>query len=247
MRFLLSSFVFSTLLLYTSCQQSGSGRAAISTNPNSELLNSEQIIRLESRLMRLSHAMIGNFNNFKQAETIRNKRLEKEYTLGFTQNQVVHTRRVWPSRTDAIWIYSEVAMASMEESPLLQKLMSIHKISPDTLAMYTYTLPNAKKYIGEWKKPTEERFEALSPVGLERMSGCVVFLIETEKGSFESIDKGNWCQQQMGRVVKIREHVSYHPEQMTVRYEGVDAKGDYIWHDPEGKRMELVREAVLAE
>lgn len=245
MRFLLFSLFLSILLFSTSCQSSGSGQTENSASPDAELLNPKQIIQLESRLMRLGHAMTGDFNNFEQAEVIRSEGLEEEYTLGFAQNQVIHTRRVWPRRTDAIWLYSEVAMAAMEDRPLLQKLMGIRKISPDTLAMYTYILPKPQNRIGEWKKPIEERFANISPTNLKRRTGCVTFLVETEKGVFESINKGNWCEQPMGRVVKVREYVSYHPSGMQVRYEGVDAEGEYIWNDPEGKKMELKREPVL--
>lgn len=236
-----------SLLFQNACQPREAGQTTNGTLPSAELLNPEEIVQLESRLMRLTHAMTGDFNNFEQAAKIRRKGLADSYTLGFEEDQRIHTRRVWPNRTDAVWIYSEVILEGMPESPLLQKLMGINKISPDTLAMYTYVLPQAEKYIGEWKKPIEERFATLSPTNLEQMRGCITYLMETQKGTFESVRHEHWCEQRMGKIVKTKEYISYYPERMEVRYDGVDSTGNYIWKDPKDKRLEMLRQTVVEE
>ena len=125
--------------------------------------------------------MEGSFSNQTQAEK-----------SGATNYYWLHQARIWPDRTDGIWLYSEFNQAGVEGTPLQQIIYRVNDNLAGGLIIKSYQLPGSlNRYLGDWRAPRE--FNSLDPMFLEPMPGCQITLTRDSKGALSGRSDGRDC------------------------------------------------------
>lgn len=232
---------------FSSCASLTDGGTSNSTAPTEELMSGEQIRGLKSRYERFAFVCVGDYNNFEQVADLQKTGKAAELPPAANMRQRITTRRVWHSRSDAIWLYSEMYLVDLAEMPVLQKFMAVRRLSPDTIEMETFDIPAPDRFINEWKKAPKERFSNLRPSDLIPLKGCRNYFTEEEKGVFQSTGPSEWCEQEVGNSKAFKENIRYSPQQMLLRTYGRDSKGNELWMEFKENPMIFTREIAESD
>lgn len=143
----------------------------------------------------------------------------------------LHMRRVWPARTDGIWIYVEQAMSTSLQAPYRQRIYRLHRNDDRTLESAIYALPNSTVVIGAWSDTT--KFDSLMPEQLKLRDGCQVFLRESN-GHFEGATEGMACSSELKGAAFATSEVKIYANAIISWDRGFSSSGEQVWGATKG-------------
>jgi len=149
----------------------------------------------------------------------------------------LHMARIWPARTDAIWLYVEQAMESEPCKPYRQRIYRITERSEgDALVVVSqvFEMPDPDKFVCAWSAPT--RFDALEPSLLTEREGCQITLRKTN-GSWSGSTDGQSCLSSLRGATYATSEVRLMPMRIETWDRGFDAQGTQVWGARKGAYM----------
>lgn len=165
--------------------------AACNTTQNSsdnynylkQSMTAEEIENTPNKLKRVSNMFIGHFSNAAFVAANDNPALVEQEVIGV---------RIWPERSDGIWVYIGWFKPDFTEEALSQGVFKFQRLSPDTIGLNYYNLPpDDDKYRHEWAK--KDAFKKLKPSDLVFLDGCDQKVVETEKGKYQVLHNPALC------------------------------------------------------
>lgn len=146
-------------------------------------LSAEEIRKTNNKLQRVANMWIGHFSNVDFVEKQSNPVVTEQEVIGV---------RVWPERTDGIWVYIGWFTPDFSEEALSQGIFKVYKITPDTTGLEYFTLPErADKYSHEWMK--KRPFAKMKPTDLKQLSGCVSKVVKHQKDTYRVLPDPALC------------------------------------------------------
>lgn len=144
----------------------------------------------------------------------------------------LHSVRIWPDRTDGIWIYVEQAMATALEKPYRQRVYRLVEEPTGTFTSIVYELPDPAAFAGAWVEPA--RFADLTPQQLVERVGCNVSLTKNERGEFVGSTAGTGCGSVLNGASYATSEVFIDETGMSTWDRGYNDKGEQVWGATEG-------------
>jgi hypothetical protein len=142
-------------------------------------------------------------------------------------NISLHMKRIWQQRTDGFWIYVEQAVASSSDKPYRQRVYRLTQLSDGSIESAVFTFPDPLKYAGEWKN--ENPLDDLNPSKLTQRTGCSVFLIKKDDGSFSGSTKGKDCESELRSAKYATSEVIIKKDGMVSWDRGFNDKDEQVW------------------
>lgn len=180
-------------------------------------------------LERLTARMTGSFSSAAQSETderFRDVRL--------------HVSRIWPERSDAVWLYVEQAMADRLDAPYRQRVYRLTRSGEESFVSAVYELAEPAAAVGAWK--LERPLADLAPEALVVRPGCAVTLREDPEGTFSGSTAERQCASALRGASWASSEVRIDANGMTSWDRGFDAEGRQVWGSEAGP-YRFVREA----
>ena len=89
----------------------------------------------------------------------------------------LRSARIWPERTDGVWLYVEQALAARPEAPYRQR---VYHVTGDAgfdgrWTSEVYALDSPEDFVGAWA-PDRTDFEGMTPAQLVLRDGCAIHL-----------------------------------------------------------------------
>lgn len=145
--------------------------------------------------------------------------------------------RIWPERTDGIWIYQEQAIVNMDgidpatakNRPYFQRVGHIYREASGRIVRDNYELPDAPAYAGAWRAP--QRFDAISPDQLGK-KGCANILLPVATGHWVSHTED--CANSYRGASKMISLGITMPEGFANWDRGFGADGQLVWGPADG-------------
>jgi hypothetical protein len=144
----------------------------------------------------------------------------------------LHSVRIWPDRTDGIWIYVEQAMATALEKPYRQRVYMLVEEPNGVLVSVVYELPESASFVGAWAEPT--RFEKVTPQQLVERVGCNVYMKRNERGEFVGSTTGRGCGSILNGATHATSEVVIDEKGMSTWDRGYNDQGEQMWGATEG-------------
>ncbi|MDX2147308.1 MAG: chromophore lyase CpcT/CpeT [Planctomycetota bacterium] len=147
--------------------------------------------------------------------------------------------RIWPERSDGVWLYVEQAAAAALERPYRQRVYRLTTEEAGRVRSDIFLLPGeALAWAGAWREPA--RFSALTPDALKPRAGCSVFLMQsdpTAAGSAPSWTGGTIgadCPSELGGAKYATTKVTVRDGELLSWDQGFDASGAQVWGATKG-------------
>lgn len=113
----------------------------------------------------------------------------------------LHMARIWPTRTDGVWLYVEQATAAAQDKPYRQRVYRVARDNtpgePGFISeVYEFKggIPAALAYAGAFNQgPARTALDALTPDNLTKKEGCTVHLAQTPEGDYAGGTRGENC------------------------------------------------------
>ncbi len=169
----------------------------------------------QSELEKLANWMCGNYNSAKQATKDTNY-------LNISLIMV----RIWPERTDGVWLYVEQAATAQLDRPYRQRVYHLEQLDLQQFQSTIYALPDPKAYIGAQDRP--EAFQQLRPKDLEVLPGCAISLTKKGKKYIGSTEKGA-CINSWGKAQYATSEVEIKAGQLMSWDRGWNAAHEQVW------------------
>lgn len=130
---------------------------------------------------RVAQWLCGDFENAAQAEA----------DAGYTHLQR-HGVRIWPQRTDATWIYSEVSAGVSADIIVSQQVLKVTRRTDGAvvLALHVFKSDSAA-HAGAWRKG--DALAGVDPASLEHRTGCDVMLWKASDKLYDGSTEGKGC------------------------------------------------------
>ena len=170
----------------------------------------------DPELQQLTAWMTGSFSSEAQS-------LEDE---GF-HHIVLHMARIWPDRTDGVWLYVEQAAASSADRPYRQRVYHVRRVGEDLFASSVFTFTDPLDHAGAWQK--ESPLADLSVIDLEVREGCSIYLKQRTDGMFEGSTLGRLCDSTLRGASWASSEVVIGPDGLVSWDRGWDDDGLQVW------------------
>lgn len=183
----------------------------------------------DAGLERLAARMTGSFSSTLQSQTderFRDVRL--------------HVTRIWPERSDAVWLYVEQAMAEHLDAPYRQRVYRVTRGGERSFLSAVYELPDPGAVVGAWRQ--ERPLANLAPDALLERPGCAVTLHEDPEGTFSGSTAERQCASVLRGATWASSEVRIDADGMTSWDRGFDAEGRQVWGSEAGP-YRFVRQA----
>lgn len=176
-----SILLLSLVLACSACStQSG---ASDSHNYLKQSMTADEIRKTPNKLQRVSNMFIGHFSNAEFVVAANNPMLVEQEVIGV---------RIWPERSDGIWVYIGWFKPDFTEEALSQGVFKLQRLSPDTIGLNYYDLPNRDdKYRHEWAK--KDPFKGIKPSSLIFREGCDQSIVATDKDNYRVLHNPDFC------------------------------------------------------
>jgi hypothetical protein len=138
----------------------------------------------------------------------------------------LHIARIWRWRSDAIWLYVEQAMATLQDAPYRQRVYRLTRVAADRFESAVLTLPDPGSAIGAWKSANP--LPHLTPAALLDRTGCGVYLARTEAG-YGGGTEGLSCGSDINGAKYATSEVSVDGRRLISWDRGYDAAGRQVW------------------
>jgi len=183
----------------------------------SNALRSQEI---SSDLQQLADWMTGEFDSSEQAGQ------DTAY-----YNISLKMTRIWPEKTNGVYLYVEQALASSPKEPYRQRVYFISQIDDLNYTSDVYTLKEPDKFIGAWKSP--ENFEGVTVFDLSYKEGCTVFL-DYDGFQYSGKTKEGTCNSDMRGASYATSEVIILPKKLTSWDRGYNDSGEQVWGAEKG-------------
>jgi CpeT/CpcT family (DUF1001) len=140
--------------------------------------------------------------------------------------------RIWPLRTDGIWLYVEQAAADSLDKPYRQRVYQVFETQPGTYASVVYLVPGeALRFAGGFADPS--LLADLRPAELELRTGCGVFLVRSE-GAFAGSTGVGTCPSSLRGAAYATSDITIAADVLTSWDRGYDFRGVQVWGATKG-------------
>lgn len=156
-------------------------KAGVSATPTTRPASAGVI---DAGVEKLAKQLEGSFASTKQSKT------------DFSYFDIrLHMARIWPDRTDGIWLYVEQARADMLDKPYRQRCYRVYRREDGQLvsAVYNMSDPLADKVANAWKGDLAATFKDISPDELTLKAGCEMLLTEQPDGTYKGGTEAKKC------------------------------------------------------
>ena len=162
--------------------------------------------------------MEGSFSSARQAESDP----ESYYDIRLFMS------RIWPSRTDAVWLYVEQASADNLAQPYRQRIYRLSRVDEEAIRSEVFTLPgDPLELAGAWRDVG--LLKAISAEDLSRRQGCAIDLRRAGSETFAGATAGQECGSRLRGASYATSEVLITPERVLSWDRGFDAQGQQVW------------------
>lgn len=139
--------------------------------------------------------------------------------------------RIWPEKTNGLYIYVEQAVASSLNEPYRQRVYFVSQIDEFTFSSDIYNLKEEEKFVGAWEDAT--KFNDSNVFDLSYKDGCTVFL--TYDGfQFEGSTNKGKCASSLRGATYATSEVVILPQSLTSWDRGYDENDKQVWGAEKG-------------
>lgn len=171
----------------------------------------------------LARCMAGAFSSAEQA---------REDPAGFSDIRL-GVVRIWPGRTDGIWLYAEQAAADALGKPYRQRVYRLSLLPDGRLRSEVHAFKgDPLRHAGAWRQPAP--LAGLDPSHLELREGCAVFLVADGKGAYLGGTRDRDCGSSLRGAAYATTEVRIDAAGMTSWDRGFDAAGRQVWGAVQG-------------
>ena len=181
-------------------------------------------IEIQSETEKVSEDDLSLLASYMQGSFSSDEQSQKDTTYF---NIILHMKKIWHQRTDGIWIYAEQTSATSADKPYRQRVYRLTQLSDGSIESAVFTFPDPLKYAGEWKN--DNPLEDLNPSKLTQRTGCSVFLIKNDDGSFSGSTKGKDCESELRNAKYATSEVTINKERMISLDRGFNDKDEQVW------------------
>lgn len=174
--------------------------------------------QFSKELLQVASMMQGYFSSEKQA---------KEDSAFFDIR--LHIAPIWQSRTDAIWLYVEQAVAEKLDKPYRQRVYRLTEIAPGKFESAVFTMKSPLRFAGK-----VDLVEKLSPDSLDLREGCSVFLNKTGKKCYSGGTGDKTCPSDMRNASYASSIVTLNAKVLVSWDRGFDREGKQVWGAEKG-------------
>lgn len=201
------------LLLLVGC---GESEKASPADPAPKAAEAPAPTEADADLVRLVAWMTGSFDSAAQAQA------DPDY---FEIH--LHMARLWPERTDAIYLYVEQAVGGAPEKPYRQRVYRVVAAGEGVYDSAVWELPDPKAWVGAWKADFER--PTLGPDALIEREGCTVQLKLQADGTFKGSTPGNACKSVLHGSTYATSEVTVHEHRVVSWDRGFNDAGEQVW------------------
>ncbi|MBN2431020.1 MAG: chromophore lyase CpcT/CpeT [Acidobacteria bacterium] len=188
--------------------------------PGQEPVTKAPVTGFPEGLRQLAAWMTGEFSSKAQAES------DDSY---FAIRLVM--ARVWPDRTDGLWLYVEQAVAETPDQPYRQRIYRLLHVGRDIYESQVYEVPQPVKLVRAWQKP--ELLAELSPERLETRDGCAI-LLRRRGDAFVGSTLADLCRSTHRGATYATSQVTITADGMVSWDRGFDEQGHQVWGAEKG-------------
>ena len=176
----------------------------------------EELPPFSGACTRCARWMEGSFVNTDQSRD----RGEPEYRL--------HQVRIWPERTDGIWMYSELDSPASPDRSIQQSVLRLNDDLEGGIVIESYELPgDSGMYRGDWRVPT--RFDSVDQFNLEPKGGCSIQLRQDRDGGLSGSGGGDRCASTLPGSTYQSTRITIGPLGLTLWLKGYDSTGKQVF------------------
>lgn len=165
---------------------------------------------------RLSAVLQGSYNNEAQS------RADADYF-----DIRMRIARIWRWRTDAVWLYMEQSLASMQGKPYRQRIYRLVQKNDTTVESAIFILRYPLRFAGEWRR--ENLLKHQTPDSLAEMSGCGIVLYRKRNGVYSGATTGSNCSSELRKAVYSTSDIIISADKLVMWDRGFDASGKQVW------------------
>ena len=166
----------------------------------------------------LASWMVGSFSSAQQAESDP----ESYYDIRLFMS------RIWPSRTDGVWLYVEQASADNLTQPYRQRIYRLSRVDEEAFRSEVFTLPgDPLELAGAWRDVG--LLKAISADDLILRQGCAIDLRRTGPENFAGATRGQECGSSLRGASYATSEVLITPERVLSWDRGFDAQDQQVW------------------
>lgn len=136
---------------------------------------------------------------------------------------------IWTSRTDALWMYVEQAVAGKEDRPYRQRVYKITESGGGNFESAVYTLSAPLRFVGH-----ADLVEKINPDSLQLRDGCSVLLKKINKKKFVGSTDNKKCPSDMRNAAYATSVVSIGPKLLESWDRGYDKDDRQVWGAEKG-------------
>lgn len=165
--------------------------------------------------------MTGSFATTEQARGNQNFR---DVTL--------HLVKIWPERTDGVWLYAEQALTDGLDHPYRQHIYQLTSQTDGAIECRVFELPDPIAVTGAWKNPS--LLALLTPANLISQPGCTLILHRAADGSFKGGTEGKGCPNTLHDASYATSELTVDGKLLTTLDRGYNANGAQVWGSVQG-------------
>jgi hypothetical protein len=167
-------------------------------------------------LDRLGSWMTGSYSSAAQADG------DPEF-----RHIVLHMARIWPDRSDGVWLYVEQAVAEAADRPYRQRVYHVRRVGEDLFASSVFTVSEPRELVGAWHQ--DQPLAELGPEHLTPREGCTIYLVERSDGAFEGSTLGRLCRSTLRGATWASSEVVIDDNGMTSWDRGWNDAAEQVW------------------
>ena len=172
----------------------------------------------DEEIEQLASWMVGSFSSGRQAESDP----ERYYDIRLFMS------RIWPSRTDGVWLYVEQASADSLEQPYRQRVYHLTRVDDSVVRSEVFTLPgDPLELAGAWYDIG--LLESVDADDLEPRRGCSIDLRRTGPDTFAGATSGRQCASSLRGAAYATSEVLVTPDRLLSWDRGFDSQGRQVW------------------
>lgn len=144
----------------------------------------------------------------------------------------LHMVRIWPDRTDGVWLYVEQAESNALAKPYRQRVNHLWQVNDTLIHSQVYELPQPLRFVGAWKQT--KRLNALTPDSLIGRAGCLVPLQRSSDGRFSGSTPPRTCLSTWKGAAYTTTEVLISNREMISWDRGWNQQGEQVWGSRRG-------------
>lgn len=177
--------------------------------------------QFSKELLQVSQLMQGKFSSEKQAKN--------DSDFFDIRLKIIP---IWQERTDAIWLYVEQSVASMQEKPYRQRIYRLSEVSENNFESSVYTLKSPLRFVQQI-----ELVQKLNPDSLSLKEGCSVFLKKVGRNKYQGSTGIKTCASDMRGASYASSIVTLTPKYLLSWDRGYNKDGEQVWGAEKGGYM----------